>query len=467
MGDKRINWYHDKKVYSNDVEADQDYYIQRFNEEPHATGVVNTYANVSLAVTAFRGDIITANQDSHIVGDTLINSTNAMYAQIFKATSNNIQQIELYLSQVSALGELEVQVRSLVDGTNKNSTISSSVLGTTSVSLSAIVTASRVIADFNNPTPSASGNPVTIPGTLVVGNYYAICMYRDAPTSGALTIYHSSVTDNSDYVDGYASFSANNALTWTAQGYSLYFQTFSAAVVVQPGAAYINGQRVAIADPARVDLVSTTSLTLNYIVIGYQANETNYEAHPRTGNPVATRIEDGYIVQAITSISPLYSDSSYLKLASVACRAGDVVGATVTNGQIVDLRPILPITYNFAQTPVTEYLKAGAGATVTLSRALLNGSSLFTAAFNLTTNLTVTATHATALTVGFNPADINTNDIVKVTYAIDPTDSTIVGQNLAQQVVASPDGSLFRIHIDDSGALLQTKITNKNIDNLT
>jgi len=303
MGDKRIKWYDRQRVDVTDMTDEQSYMTRRIGNifaRALGDGIIN-----GLEVSD-DSEMINQNSQNNYY-DTHIDTIGNQIIQIFKATTNNLQKIIIHGRRTGAVaGNIDVSIYQLNDPTDMNSGVSGAIINQVTVPYTDFGTS------FGEVTIDFTSTGIAEPGTLTVGNYYALILERDN-SSGSIDI---SYKDGSPYADGFIIEYNFSTHTYTDRAdRDLYFKIYADAIQVSAGNAYKQGNPIEVSSAQRkVNLVDTSGAT-NYVYIKYKEIETDPETHPRTGQQVNSRIEDNFEIVVKTSST---ADSDEEPLAEVS-----------------------------------------------------------------------------------------------------------------------------------------------------
>lgn len=300
---KKVNWYDRQRVDKEDMDVEQSYNNNRianiFNRAL-GNGVIS-----GLAVSD-DSEIINQNaQDSFY--DTFLDTVGNRIIQIFKASSNNLQQLIVYGQRNGSAGNVLFSIYSLTDPTNPNSGISALVGQKVEPHTVFPLVAGEATVGF------AGVAALTTAGSLTVDNYYALVVERDS-AFGSIDLYY---TTTNPYADGHiVEYDVGTGLFTTRATWDIYFKLYSDCVQISSGYGYQLGNPIEVpACQYKVNLADTSGIT-NYICIKYYQILTDYETHPRTGQLVPSRQQDYFQVVIRTNAGDIASDE--LLLATVA-----------------------------------------------------------------------------------------------------------------------------------------------------
>ncbi|MDD5551367.1 MAG: hypothetical protein PHS34_08915 [Candidatus Omnitrophica bacterium] len=300
MNNKRVKWYQRQRVDDLDMIAERDYINERcadMFDRIMGGGVIS-----GLAVSDDSSIVsqIVANQ----VYDTWIDTVGNQIIQIFKATADNIQQIIIYGRNVGAAGNVILSLHSLVTPTNMTSNITPSPLGQVTIPNGSFGGA------YGEVTVDVSGLAgVATAGSLTVGHYYAMILYRDNGV-GSIDIGYS---DGHEYTDGYIrEYDIATGIYTSRTTWDLYLKINGDAVQVALGLAYKNGDPIEIATAQRKINLADTSGVTNYICVKYLAVDTDPEIHPRSGLLVYSRIQDYWEIVVYNNVASITSNDELI-----------------------------------------------------------------------------------------------------------------------------------------------------------
>lgn len=300
MNNKRVDWYQRQRVDDLDMITERDYITERCADMFDRIVGSGVISGLAVSDDSSIVDQSVANQ----FYDTWIDTVGNQIIQIFKATADNLQQIIIRGRNVGAAGNVILSLHSLVTPTDMNSNITPTPLGQVAIPNGSFGGAfAEVTVDV-----SVLAN-VSTAGSLTVGHYYAIILYRDNGI-GSIDISYS---DGNEYTDGHireydvATGIYTNRTTW-----DLYFKVNGDAVQIALGLAYKNGDPIEIATAQRKINLADTSGVTNYICIKYLEVETDPEIHPRSGLLVYSRIQDYWEIVVYNNLASITSNDELI-----------------------------------------------------------------------------------------------------------------------------------------------------------
>lgn len=270
--------------------------------------------------------------------DTSLTSLN-LYT-IFKATTGNLQKISLRLTLDQPLDgeslDLLVRVRTLVDPSNPQSTLSS----TPPLFESEFAENEIPLLDSDELLSiDLSGESSGQGLSLKKGNHYAITLEfrRSIGSTKNIRIFHGPINENSQLDNRYFSwiFSESRYRQNYLDSFGLQQQIMiyhlleTSAVKIGAGEAIINGQKTIVEKdqftkleiPDRRNVDQFGSTVYNYAILRYKEEFTDPELIQGTRNTANTRIKDASVVEILTQ--PQWdqlltsTDSNYLLLALI------------------------------------------------------------------------------------------------------------------------------------------------------
>ena len=268
-----------------------------------------------------------------------------LYAQKFRARSNNIQKVRLWMlmniDPGIVWGTVFVEIRSLVGHvcTSTNSCSCQSIIPDDMSDLytepSSDVLA-RVVLDhnlLNNSFPYIDVNFSTEPrvsnidgrSAISSGNYYAIVIGRDySAVDSTLSIHGNFGNNMPDLTSFVTKFDPSSGLWIDQTGDSMAYQIFSDTIEILPGDGYCEGKFLenpfTIMDTSgtnvdyhlgNIDLVHVKSVSSagsvdaggdgrNMVIVRVESTPADYQPNPRTGNPSAVAEADVIRVMVVT-----------------------------------------------------------------------------------------------------------------------------------------------------------------------
>lgn len=314
---KNVYWYDRQRVDVNDMDVERDYMSNR----------IGNIFNRSLGDGVISG--LAVSDDSEIINqnaqdafyDIFLDTVGNRIIQIFKASSNNLQQLIVYGQRNGSAGNVLFSIYSLTDPTNPNSGISALVGQKVEPHTVFPLVAGEATVGF------AGVAALTTAGSLTVDNYYALVIERDS-AFGSIDLYY---TTTNPYADGHiVEYDAGTGLFTTRATWDIYFKLYSDCVQISSGYAYQLGNPIEVpAYQYKVNLVDTSGVQ-NYICLKYYQILTDYETHPRTGQLVPSREQDYFQIVIRTNAGDIASDE--LLIAQVA--HGGAWPLTVTDQRV-------------------------------------------------------------------------------------------------------------------------------------
>jgi len=255
--------------------------------------------------------------------------------QVFLATTNNLQRIDLKLQILEGAGAsvLFVELLELTVPSNPLSALSLNTLYMkqfASTELPSVTSDGRLTLDV-----SAENANQGI--TLVPGNYYAIQLRfaRETNSQDQLRVYHSNTEQMATidlnlgahfYVNGNFQQGLYNQNAQLIQ-LVLYHNLSTSAVQVTPGEAYFHGEHIQITETQRhLSLLDRRNISNetefpNYIAVQFVLLPTDPETHPRTGNTVDSSYQDSFEVKVfnrsdwLVEATKPYAEQTWMLLA--------------------------------------------------------------------------------------------------------------------------------------------------------
>lgn len=238
------------------------------------------------------------------------------FYQVFQAETDNIQRFDLKLQLVEGAGTstVLVELRELTVPSNPQSSLKETNLYARQFQpdeLPSTATDGLLSVDVSDRNDKQGIS-------LTPGSYYAILVQfiRGTDSLDKIRIFHSNQSETSDL-------SSTLAAWWFVNGnfqqglfnenaellsLHIWHKTHTAAVRVEAGSAYVNGERIIVDEAQRfLSLVDRQNTTLteehpNYVAIRFVLDSTDPELHPRTGNSVDSNYEDTFEIQVFNQI---------------------------------------------------------------------------------------------------------------------------------------------------------------------
>ncbi|MFW9878347.1 MAG: hypothetical protein ACFFG0_35135 [Candidatus Thorarchaeota archaeon] len=316
MSNKKVNWYDKQQVDVQDMDAEQLYHVSR-----QKNAFSRIFSDGVISGLAVSDDSTAVTQTSNNTDDTTLSNTTNTITQIFKATTDNIQDIVAYgRKSAGTTGLLFCYIYTLVDPTDVTSALDS-VISEKSIDINTDVQVANATITF-----SFSGTAVATAASMTVDSYYAIVFKAPTLFGGTITLRYQSTNV---YSDGHLRRNTGTEVISTSQ--DLYFIIYACAVQCALGIAYKNGDQIVVTTAERkINFANCTSGTTNYISIKFNNASSDYETPTRTGVLTASRYQDSFTFNVSTT-QPDYDDSNYLYLASVVYSGSFPL--TVTDGR--------------------------------------------------------------------------------------------------------------------------------------
>jgi hypothetical protein len=314
---KKALWNDSQLIEVEDLEVDQFYHnrkIEKGIKDLHGNGIIptsiSTFDNMATDTgnLAIQEDLtmekqVTGTSISDVgyrLDDVTINSFQNVVVQKFMAATDNIFEVDIYVKRDDdwTTGDLNVEIRELADGTNVDSNAKDEALGRVRISRAQVSTSyGWVTASFRNQTG------VSNPGSLTVGNFYAIAIERDQVVdNGNITVgYTETTTDNTT---GYLARYTYSTSTWvntidTTIQYLIY-RIRTNALRIRAGIAYLEGQKIELTQDVEnlslVDMSTTGKTDYNIVTLSADSTTSTTQYNDRMKAYVVTRTQPTYAI---------------------------------------------------------------------------------------------------------------------------------------------------------------------------
>jgi len=324
---KRTNWFNNQEVNVEDLQQQQTFDTERSEDLAIAatldgiSAVSGMHIETDPIVTEPIEFPVVANSGTPTLGsrnfqrlpDAVNGDIEARVYQVFQATTNNIQRIDLKIQYNEVTGDsgLIVEIRELLNGVNPLSGLSDTSLFAASFTTTDLVSLTpdgRLIVDMSE----ANNNT----GVSVIEDiYYAVSIRftRGLSSQDTLDLFHSN--DQTTGLDSslYAYFLVGGSYQQglfdeesTFRPYTLYHKVLSSAVRVGSGIAFFKGKRIIVEEEVRYlslrdrTPVSDTNPATNYVVVEFAEEFTDEIEEERTRNLVATRAKSTSAISVLT-----------------------------------------------------------------------------------------------------------------------------------------------------------------------
>lgn len=242
--------------------------------------------------------------------EDILDTQDVRMYQVFKAEADNIQRLDLKLQLIEGTGAsvLLVELRPLTVPSNPLSEMSNDALFVKQFGTDEIPTLSSDGLLSVDLSALSDGQGIL----LTTGSYYAVLIrfIRETNCQDQLRVYHSNTAQmaalDSDLgahflVNGNFQQGLYNEDAQLVQ-MVLWHEAFTSAVRVEPGVAYMYGERIIVEEAQRFlslkDKRNSTDIVEypNYVAIKFVLDTTDPEAHPRTQNIVDANYIDSFEV---------------------------------------------------------------------------------------------------------------------------------------------------------------------------